>query len=106
MNKKSLKNNIRNVIMRNSRSRRLFLLYKSYGVKGVSLEIIFYLALKLGFFDDRKEIKKQAMFVYEKSRHLNLMERFLKEKKNTQTAVLESTEKKQLKKRLLPIIEI
>lgn len=106
MTKQQIKLMIKKTILKNRKSKRLFYSYKSYGVKGITFDLFFYFLVKSGLNKSQERIKKQAIFLYEESRHLNIFEKLFITKKRTQTIKLSSFEKQQLRKGVLPFEEI
>lgn len=106
MTKQQIKLRAKKIILKNRKSKRLFYSYKSYGVKGIVFDLFFYFLVKSGLNKNQERIKKQAIFLYAKSKHLNIFEKLFITKKRIQTIKSSSFEKQQLGKGILPFEEI
>ncbi len=84
----------------------LFGAYKRDGMRGVIIEIAITALIKSGISNKHYAISQQAVFLYEGSKHLNFIEKMLVSKKWIKSANPTSSEKKLLKKGILPIEEI
>lgn len=104
--KQKIKLSFKTLILKNRKSKRLFYSYKSYGIKGIVFDLLFYSLVKTGLNKDEKWFKHEAVFLHNKSKHLNVLEKLFIAKKNIRTIPNYSFSKKLIKYKSLPLEEI
>ncbi len=103
--KKYIKNKLKGSIFRHKRVHKMFLIYKSNGVNSVIFACLVFVLIKL-HINVNKYLKKEAILLHRDSKHLNILEKLLIQKKRIKATIKASEGKVLLKKGFLPLEKI